>query len=187
MPGGFSATHDAIESLLPVINLPAQHLRLPPSRSSTSSMAHSGWPQTPPEHLLPAEPSTVSLGTISNLTPNGFGGASTTTVGDVECPLPAVSTKINATLSPLRMALAVAPLPPPPLRVTAGSLGVPRSSRGHRNAGHEACSDRGNRGGRFTSQGSTDRKRHQHRNGHQPSGNVHHRKATGLSRLPHPS
>jgi hypothetical protein len=71
------------------------------------------------------------LGTNSKRTSSGFGGAggaggaSTTTVGAVEYPLPAVSTKVNATLSPLRIALAVAPLPPPPLRVTAGSLVYP--------------------------------------------------------------
>ena len=65
------------------------------------------------------------MGTKSNRTPNAFGGASTTTVSDPVYPLPAVSTKINATLSPLRIALAVAPLPPPPLKVTAGSLVYP--------------------------------------------------------------
>jgi hypothetical protein len=65
------------------------------------------------------------LGTNSNRTPSAFGGASTTTAGADVYPLPAVGTKVNATLSPLRMALAVAPLPPPPLRVTAGSLVYP--------------------------------------------------------------
>jgi hypothetical protein len=62
------------------------------------------------------------LGTISNLTLKGFGGASTTTVGAVEYPLPAVRTTTTATLSPLRIALAAAPLPPPPVIVTVGSL-----------------------------------------------------------------
>ncbi|MCG3775063.1 MAG: hypothetical protein JW395_1891 [Nitrospira sp.] len=75
--------------------------------------------------LLPAGPSTVNFRTNSNRTPICFVGASTTTVGAVEYPLPAVSIEGNATLSPLQIALAVAPLPPPPLRVTAGSLVYP--------------------------------------------------------------
>jgi hypothetical protein len=40
-------------------------------------------------------------------------------------PVPAVSTTICDTLSPLRIALAVAPDPPPPLKVTVGSLVYP--------------------------------------------------------------
>ena len=47
------------------------------------------------------------------------------TVGDDEYPLPAVSTIMRETLSPVRIALAVAPEPPPPEIVTAGSLTYP--------------------------------------------------------------
>jgi len=47
------------------------------------------------------------------------------TVGALVYPLPAVSTTTSDTLSPLRIALAVAPLPPPPVIVTVGSLEYP--------------------------------------------------------------
>ncbi|WP_461786422.1 hypothetical protein [Prosthecobacter sp.] len=46
-------------------------------------------------------------------------------MSDPVYPLPAVSTKINATLSPAKIAFALAPLPPPPLKVTTGSLVYP--------------------------------------------------------------
>jgi len=47
------------------------------------------------------------------------------TVGALVYPLPAVSTSTSDTLSPLRIYLAVAPLPPPPVIVTVGSLEYP--------------------------------------------------------------
>jgi hypothetical protein len=65
------------------------------------------------------------LGTISILTPNAAGGASMVTTGEFVYPLPADNTKTSATLSPLKMALAIAPEPPPPLSVTDGSLEYP--------------------------------------------------------------
>lgn len=47
------------------------------------------------------------------------------TVGTLEYPLPDVRTTTNATRSPSSNAFAVAPLPPPPLIVTTGSLVYP--------------------------------------------------------------
>ena len=67
----------------------------------------------------------VSSGTNRNWTLNGVGGSSIKTVGRPVYPLPTVSITTPATLSPLRMDLAVAPMPPPPVIVTSGSLVYP--------------------------------------------------------------